>query len=98
MGEIARNAMSSLVEAHIGHIGEDMILSEIDDIKSDYLDVNWTEDFDSAEEAYEEQGHGQAETKILRRHAQDILGKKASNSTIISFMQEMANQLDLSLH
>ena len=97
MGEIAKNAMASLVEAHIGHIGEDMILSEIDDIKSDYLDIGWTEDFDSAEEAYEEQGHGQAETKILRRHAQDILGKKASYSTIISFMQEMANQLDLSL-
>ena len=98
MGDISSNAMSSLVEAHIGHIGEDMILSEIDDIKSDYLDVGWTENFDSAEEAYEEQGHGQAETKILRRHAQDILGKKASNATIISFMKEMANQLDLSLH
>ena len=45
MVEIASNAMSSLVEAHIGHIGEDMILSEIDDIKSDYLDIDWTEQF-----------------------------------------------------
>ena len=97
MGEIASNAMSSLVEAHIGHIGEDMILSEIDDIKSDYLDINWTEQFDSAEEAYAEQGRGQAESKILRRHAQDILGQKASNATLVAFMKEMANQLDLSI-
>ena len=97
MGEIASNAMSSLVAAHIGHIGEDMILSEIEDVKEDYLDAYWVEKFDTIEEAYAEQGRGQAETKILRRHAQDILGKKASNATLIDFMKEMAKQLEVSL-
>jgi hypothetical protein len=98
MGEITSNAMASLVEAHIGHIGEDMILSEIDDIKSDYLDLYWQDVFDSAEEAYAEQGSGEAETEVLKRHARDILGKKANSSTIGAFMHEMANQLGVSLH
>ena len=98
MGEIAKNAMSSLVEAHIGHIGEDMILSEIDDLKMDYLNVGWQDEFDSAEEAYAEQGRGEAESVVLRKHAKDILGKKAVGSTIVSFMQEMADQLGVSLN
>jgi hypothetical protein len=98
MSDITSNALESLVEAHIRHLGDDMIMSSIDDAKEDYLEMGWDEEYDSAEEAYAEQGHGEAECQVLMEHAQDILGRKASMESCQEFMQEMAVQLGVSIN
>ncbi len=43
---------------------EDAVYREVDNAKSEYV-YDWEDDFDSLEEAYEEQGRGEAESMIL---------------------------------
>lgn len=89
--------IEQLVTDHIKDIGEDIIMSEIEDVKSDFLDSDWENDFDSEFDAYAEQGRGEAESQVLREHAVDVLGADATTDKISSFMQEMARQLHVSL-
>ena len=91
------DTLSTLVEKHIEEIGEDTIISKIEDIKEDYIS-DWEDEFDSVFDAYEEQGLGEAESHILNIHAWDVLGSDASVDEMASFMEEMAYQLGLSLN
>jgi len=94
---VATEDLEKLVEDHITDIGEDTIMSEIEDIKPDFLDSNWEEDFDDEYDAYAEQGRGEAESQVLKEHARDILGSDVTSDAIYAFMQEMATQLGVSL-
>jgi hypothetical protein len=97
MATAATELLEKQVADHIEDIGEDIIMSQIEDIKSDFLDGDWENDFDDEYEAYAETGRGEAESQILQAHAQDILGANATSKEISAFMQEMACQLGISL-
>lgn len=89
--------MEQQVAAHIADIGEDIIMAEIDEIKPDFLDSDWEEDFDDEYDAYEEMGRGEAESQVLKEHAMDVLGIDATYDEVDAFMKEMASQLGVSL-
>ena len=85
--------MDNIVKAHIKDIGEDTILSEVEDIKADFLPEDWEEFCDDELEAYDELCDNEAEVEIYTNHAYDVLGSDASNKQIQLFVNEMLHQL-----
>lgn len=94
---IPSDTMVETVAAHIAEIGEDTIMSEIDDAKYDFVDSDWDSEYDSLDEAYAETGRGEAESQVCNEHALDVLGADASFNNIAAFVDEMAKQLSLNL-
>ena len=95
MPEVLDVPMTKLVADHIEDIGDDIIMSEIEDIKEDYLDSEWVQSFDDVASAYSELGDGEAERQVLSEHATDILGSSAAPDLVSQFIDEMAHQLGL---
>ena len=87
--------MDNIVKNYINDIGKDFILSEINDIKYDFLPEDWEETFDDDLEAYDELCDNEAEVEIYTNHAYDVLGSDASNKQIQLFVNEMLHQLGI---
>lgn len=85
--------MDNIVKAHIEEYGKDFILSEVEDIKCDFLPDTWEELFDDESEAYNDLCDNEAEIEIYTSHAQDVLGNDASSKQIHLFVNEMLHQL-----
>ena len=85
--------MDNIVKQHIKDIGKDFILSEVDDIKYDFLPDTWEEDYEDELDAYRDLCDNEAEVEIYTSHAYDVLGNDASSKQIHLFVNEMLHQL-----
>ena len=88
--------IKDLVAERIAIVGEQTILNEIDERKLEYVDDDWDEQFDTLEEAYAEQGRGEAESEVCYEYAYEALGSDADQQQASAFVQEMMSQLNLS--
>ena len=57
--------IEELFQKIISENTEEAVRSNVDELKSEYVS-DWEDEFDSLEEAYEEQGRGEAESQALR--------------------------------
>lgn len=85
--------MDNIVKQHIREMGKDYILSEVDDIKYEFLPDNWEELYDDGMEAYDELCDNEAEVEIYTSHAYDVLGNEVESKQIHLFVNEMLHQL-----
>jgi hypothetical protein len=65
-------------------------MSAIDDLKLAFVDSDWEDEFDDYDEAYEEQGRGQAESQavqeLIKREYPDI-----SDDKLVEMMDFLAD-------
>lgn len=70
---------------------EDEASQAVADAIPDYLDDDWEDDFDDEQEAYEEQGRGEAESfavqGIIKREYPDI-----SDDELVKLMDQLADE------
>jgi hypothetical protein len=75
---------------------EEETLAEIDELKHEYVDTDWEDDFDDIHEAYEEQGRGEAEAQavmnLIRREYPDGM----SDTETVALMDELAEAWGIS--
>lgn len=69
---------------------ESEAMSAIDDLKLAFVDSDWEDEFDDYDEAYEEQGRGQAESQVvqelIKREYPDI-----SDDKLVEMMDFLAD-------
>lgn len=57
--------IEELFQKIIAENSEEEVCANVDDLKSEYVS-DWENEFDTLEDAYEEQGRGEAESQALR--------------------------------
>lgn len=93
MKTIIKNLFTKIIETN----SEKSIYDEVDNAKSEYV-YDWEDEFDSLEDAYEEQGRGEAESMILNDLIAHVGGKDLSMDDHYDLFTKLADHYDLNTH
>lgn len=66
---------------------EDSVQGQVDELIPEYLDDDWESEFDSAYEAYQEQGRGEAENAVLHTIINSFLQDNMHTVTTDGFVE-----------
>ena len=84
--------IEELFQKIISENTEEDVLANVEELKSEYVS-DWEDEFDSLEEAYAEQGRGEAESQALR----ELIMEKLSLDDYCELQGKLAEHYGLSL-